>query len=104
MKFLGIDWGTQHMGIALSDDEGHIAFAYDVLAAMREFVLWLREHIIVPVLEVQEGRSTKGLQELKAVKPSQRVRSKISQTITGARDQFSAVLMLQAFIEGSRNL
>src|SRR3989344_9271472 len=31
MKFLGIDYGTKRIGIALSDDEGVLAFPYEVL-------------------------------------------------------------------------
>ena len=31
MKLMGIDYGTKRVGIALSDDEGRMAFPYDVL-------------------------------------------------------------------------
>lgn len=30
MKLLGIDYGTKRVGIALSDDEGHLAFPYAI--------------------------------------------------------------------------
>lgn len=31
MKYLGIDYGTKYTGIALSDDEGSLAFAREVI-------------------------------------------------------------------------
>ena len=31
MKFIGIDYGTKRVGIAISDDEGHFAFPHSVL-------------------------------------------------------------------------
>ncbi len=33
MTLLGIDWGTQHIGIALSDHEGRIAFPLKIIPA-----------------------------------------------------------------------
>lgn len=31
MKYLGIDWGTKNIGLAISDEEHKISFPYDVL-------------------------------------------------------------------------
>ena len=31
MKYLGIDYGTKKVGLALSDDEGRLAFPHDVI-------------------------------------------------------------------------
>ena len=33
MVLMGIDWGTQHMGVALSDHEGRIAFPLKIIPA-----------------------------------------------------------------------
>ena len=31
MKYLGIDYGTKKIGLALSDEEGRVAFPYDII-------------------------------------------------------------------------
>lgn len=33
MKYLGIDYGTKRIGVAVSDDEGRVAFPLEVVAA-----------------------------------------------------------------------
>lgn len=47
MILLGIDWGTQHIGLALSDHEGRVAFPYGVFPAEpREIFLNTLKEII----------------------------------------------------------
>lgn len=36
MKYLGIDWGTKYIGLAISDEEGKYSFPYDVLKNKNE--------------------------------------------------------------------
>ena len=33
MKYLGVDYGTKHIGVAVSDDEGRVAFPLTVITA-----------------------------------------------------------------------
>src|SRR3989338_11065029 len=35
MRYLGLDYGTKRIGIALSDEKGRMAFAYGVIANRR---------------------------------------------------------------------
>jgi len=50
MKYLGIDYGTKKVGLALSDDEGSMAFPHSVIpnnTSLYENVLYvLKEHEI----------------------------------------------------------
>ena len=38
MKYLGIDYGTKNIGIAVSDDNGSVAFPHSTVAAGRDAV------------------------------------------------------------------
>ena len=38
MKYLGIDYGTKNIGVAVSDDNGSIAFPHSVVPAGRDAV------------------------------------------------------------------
>ncbi len=40
MKLLGIDWGTQHIGVAMSDHEGLMAFPLKIVPAEPQAVLF----------------------------------------------------------------
>ncbi|MBI4091346.1 Holliday junction resolvase RuvX [candidate division WWE3 bacterium] len=43
MRFLGIDYGTKRVGLALSDEYGKIAFPHSVLKNSRDFLSELSE-------------------------------------------------------------
>lgn len=45
MKFLGIDYGTKRVGVALSDDEGTMAFPKTVLTNDEELLVRVKELI-----------------------------------------------------------
>ena len=38
MKYLGIDWGTKRIGIAISDTEGRVAFPLTTISSNKESV------------------------------------------------------------------
>lgn len=38
MRFIGIDYGTKRVGIAISDDDGKMAFPYDVFSADEKLI------------------------------------------------------------------
>lgn len=39
MKYLGIDWGTKYIGLAVSDEEGKFSFPYDALEYRSNFYI-----------------------------------------------------------------
>ncbi|MDD3693957.1 MAG: Holliday junction resolvase RuvX [Candidatus Pacebacteria bacterium] len=41
MKYLGIDYGTKKIGIALSDERGVLAFPYEIVPNNREFLAYI---------------------------------------------------------------
>jgi len=45
MRFLGIDYGKKRIGLALSDDEGRLAFPKEILFNDKKFFLRLAEII-----------------------------------------------------------
>jgi putative Holliday junction resolvase len=45
MKYLGIDYGTKRVGVAMSDDDGQMAFPDEVLANDSKLLENLREKI-----------------------------------------------------------
>jgi putative Holliday junction resolvase len=70
----------------------------------REFAARLQGALGVPVKTQNESRSTKAVGEIKKSKQTRRGRSKIYQTLARKRDQFSAAMILQEFLDGSRKL
>jgi putative Holliday junction resolvase len=43
MKYIGIDYGTKRVGIAVSDEEGKMAFPYDVFPADEKLIQKIKE-------------------------------------------------------------
>ena len=68
MKYIGIDYGTKRTGVAVSDEEGRIAFPHKVLSTSRKISeeicgIAKKEQVTVFVL----GHSVKGNREENSV-------------------------------------
>ena len=54
MKYLGIDYGTKRIGVALSDDGGTMAFPYSVIAntpkLIDELEMIINKHVVTGVV------------------------------------------------------
>lgn len=63
MKYLGIDYGTKRVGVALSDDEGNIAFPLMVIEnnnTLLDTILDIIEKEAVAGIVIGESRNYKG--------------------------------------------
>lgn len=63
MKYLGIDYGTKKIGIAVSDDNGTVAFPHSVIAAGRDAlsaVAMLVKEVGAQALVMGESRTLGG--------------------------------------------
>ena len=73
MKYLGIDFGTKRIGIAVSDKEGTLAFPHAVLENNEKFFERLRamvkkeetKHIVVGVPKALSGKTTAMTKQVK---------------------------------------
>jgi putative holliday junction resolvase len=58
MRYLGIDYGTKRIGIALSDEDGGFAFAHSTLKNDAKFIIKINEIIKTEqVSEIVVGKS-----------------------------------------------
>lgn len=63
MKYLGIDYGSKRVGIAVSDDEGNIAFPKVVIdndSALLEYITKVIENENITLVVVGESRDLEG--------------------------------------------
>jgi len=124
MKYLGIDFGTKRIGIAVSDKEGTLAFPHAVLENNEKFFERLRamvkkeetKHIVVGVPKALSGKTTAMTKQVKEF--MRRLKREgffveeedemFSTKMTKAharkdmRDASAAALMLQQYIDRSK--
>ena len=129
MKYLGIDYGEKRIGVAVSDDDGKFAFAFDVVENKNAKILEYLKNLIVerqigivvlglPLgFSMQETKSTKRVRNFgyflkkelgveiifqNEVLSSKEV-EKAGSAKKGMIDASSAALILQSFLD-SREL
>ena len=122
MKYLGIDYGTKRVGIALSDEEGSFAFpktVFDTRMAIQEIALLCKSELVGGVVigesvatneipnEVAGNAATFKNKLEKAISiPIYYEREDFSsveahryQTKKGSRDDSAAAIILQRFLD-----
>lgn len=96
MKYLGIDYGTKRIGIALSDEEGSFAFPKAIHAspeALEEIVTILSKENITAIV-IGYSVSTNGVENdmaKKAMKFKESLATKTGVPIVFEREDFSSV-------------
>ncbi|MEK7228097.1 MAG: Holliday junction resolvase RuvX [Patescibacteria group bacterium] len=122
MKYLGIDYGTKRIGLALSDEDGSFAFPREIVATdtLFEYLDTLMDEEEVGGIVIGESLATNGQQnelaetiqilgkkiEEKTGKQVFFIREDFSsveahryQTKAGARDDSAAAIILQRFLD-----
>lgn len=124
-KYIGVDYGTKKVGIALSDETGSFAFPYTIVSpqALKETILLLKEKEdiagIVFGLSVATNGITNELSEtvqtvaraFSAIAPvhfQQEMFSSVEahryQTDAGDRDDSAAAIILQRFLDKQKKV
>ncbi|HEY4502766.1 MAG TPA: Holliday junction resolvase RuvX [Candidatus Paceibacterota bacterium] len=128
MRYLGIDFGTQNIGLALTDEEGRMAFPLRTLPARRDLVTDIVATIEkerVGAIVIGESRNFKGEENLIMKKvhefrtllkahvslpiyfESETLTSKEAERIQGhgkTIDASAATLILQSFLDRQKNI
>ncbi len=123
MKFLGIDYGTKRIGIAISDEEGFIAFPKGILENTKENVeklLALIAEESIQAIVIGESVASNGapnvvLDQIQKFKAALTLKTELPifferedfssveahryQTAKGARDDSAAAIILQRFLD-----
>lgn len=79
MKYLCIDYGSRKIGIAISDDEGKIAFPYDIWennGGFLEKICALCEHDLIEGIVIGESMNNQG-EENKIMEDINRFKEKL---------------------------
>ena len=122
MKYLGIDYGTKRVGIALSDDDGSFAFpktVFDTIMAIQEIALLCQSEQVVAIV-LGESVATNEVHNMVAVKTAafkkklekvlsipiyferedfSSVEAHRYQTKKGSRDDSAAAIILQRYLD-----
>ncbi len=127
MKYLGLDYGTKRVGIALSDDAGEFAFPHSIVAtkAALEVLPELLERESVQGIVLGESVASNGAPNAVAGKidsfeeklkaechiPIYRQSEQFSsveahryQTTKGSRDDSAAAIILQRFLDKKKKV
>ncbi len=97
MKLLGIDYGTKRVGIALSDDEGVLAFPYDVFPqdkSLSKKIAALCKEKGVAVIVIGESRDFK--QRENPIMPAARALKDVLEKETGLPVYFEPEMLTSA--------
>lgn len=123
MKYLGIDYGTKRIGIAISDEEGSFAFPHSIVGANEKpeeaIALLVQKESIVGIV-IGDSRASNDMQnplsqktKVFAEKLSQKINTPIYfeqegfssfeahryQPKAGNRDDSAAAIILQRFLD-----
>ena len=95
MTLMGIDWGTQHIGIALSDYEGRMAFPLKIIPAtsQREVFESLKDTI-----------TAEGVTKVVVGVPVGTVMSRLSRARSRLRELMDKPAQAQATTDSTRNV
>lgn len=123
MKYLGIDYGTKRIGIAISDEEGSFAFPHSIVEANEkpeEVVVLLVQKESIAGIVIGDSRASNDMQNplsQKAKMFAEKLSQKISTPIyfeqegfssfeahryqpkAGNRDDSAAAIILQRFLD-----
>jgi putative Holliday junction resolvase len=122
MKYLGIDYGTKRVGIAISDEEGSFAFPKDIVSLDKsvEYIASLVQSEDVQGIVIGQSVASNGVDNevvVDAKSFASRLENKISvpifferedfssveahryQTKKGSRDDSAAAVILQRFLD-----
>lgn len=126
MKYLGIDYGTKRIGIAISDESGEFAFpkmivgVADVLQTISDLVA--QEHIegiVVGKSVASNGQNNEITSKVEEFKEKLKMATRLPvysqdegfssmeahryQTVAGSRDDSAAAIILQRFLDRIRH-
>lgn len=125
-KYLGIDWGSRRLGLALADSETSIALPFQTAASLGEVLILIDEEEIDEVIigrpekmsgNLDEPLTTEYLSFLEALKKSlnipiiefdERLSSKAADALGGSkkmragRDEIAAAIILQNYLDAKR--
>src|SRR3989344_5552542 len=105
MRYLGIDFGTQNIGLALTDEEGRMAFPLRTLPARRDLVTDIVATIEkerVGAIVIGESRNFKGEENL-IMKKVHEFRTLLKAHVKTI-DASAATLILQSFLDRQKNI
>jgi putative Holliday junction resolvase len=125
-KYLGIDWGSRRLGLALADSETSMALPFQTAASLGEVLILIDEEEIDEVIigrpekmsgNLDEPLTTEYLSFLEALKKSlnipiiefdERLSSKAADALGGSkkmragRDEIAAAIILQNYLDAKR--
>lgn len=123
MRYLGIDYGSKRIGIALSDSQGHLAFPYGVVGRIEDVFAVIRKENVSKVivglpipLRGRESSETKAVRRFAAKLKhalrlpiefeSEMFTTKIAERYTAKEkaDASAAALILQSYLDKQKQL
>ncbi|MFA6393643.1 MAG: Holliday junction resolvase RuvX [Patescibacteria group bacterium] len=122
IKYLGVDWGTDRIGLAMADSETNLAIPYKTVKNIKEVVEVIKEEEVEKIiigspltLRNEEGKNRKRVDEfiselkkktgLPIETVDERLTTRLAKSLSGDRkvkaekDAVSAMLILQTYLD-----